>query len=366
MVEKQDAIAKSHIASARAADDLRRQVGIIIQEDKNTAMAAYPVEFLTAKCFVDMKAGKGNRTSVLITAARARCIDIDPGKASVIRIDADNLSYTQLQALADPLADQSLLPKVKAEPASEPQYQAVTLAKVASLLPAMLAIEGNASLKDAPVFSGWNALCATDVKNYIGVPMVDLIETAHAKLPVDVSENGVIHSFRSRYCTSVHLALVIGDISKTKAPLTRIHSSCVTGDILGSMRCDCGDQLHMALSQIARSGSGILLYLNQEGRGIGITNKLRAYQLQERGVDTYDANLMLGYEEDERDFSIAGAILKKLGVNQIRMLTNNPHKMSAIEKTGVKIAERVPLVASSGQYNHAYLDAKVKKSGHML
>ncbi len=116
---------------------------------------------------------------------------------------------------------------------------------------------------------------------------------------------------------------------------------------MGSLRCDCGDQLRLALAQISEAGSGIFLYLQQEGRGIGIANKLRAYQLQERGFDTYEANAMLGFDEDERDFSIAGGILKKLGVRSIRMLTNNPHKMAAIEKAGVKVTERVPLIAPS-------------------
>lgn len=145
-----------------------------------------------------------------------------------------------------------------------------------------------------------------------------------------------------------------------------MHSSCVTGDILGSLRCDCGSQLQLALSKIKKYGYGVLLYLNQEGRGIGITNKIRSYKLQEQGLDTYEANHKLGFADDERDFSIAAAILKSLKISEINLLSNNPHKLAELKKHGIVIKKRVPIVGKSGKYNKAYITAKVEKAGHIF
>jgi GTP cyclohydrolase II len=164
----------------------------------------------------------------------------------------------------------------------------------------------------------------------------------------------------------VHLALCIGDWQKQAAPLVRAHSSCVTGDILGSLRCDCGDQLHLALDLMKKEGSGILLYLHQEGRGIGISSKLRAYKLQEQGLDTFAANTQLGYHEDERDFSIAAVMLTALGISHIRLLTNNPEKLASFEESNITITQRVPLIAATGEHNANYIDAKAKKHGHLF
>ena len=162
-----------------------------------------------------------------------------------------------------------------------------------------------------------------------------------------------------------HLALLIGDPYGT-TPLVRLHSSCLTGDLLGSLKCDCGDQLHAALHAIAESGGGILLYLQQEGRGIGLINKLRAYALQDQGFDTVDANLRLGFEIDEREFALAANMLKALGFGTIRLLTNNPAKVTGLEAEGITVSERLPLKAGEGAHNEAYLRTKRDRTGHML
>ncbi|MDE3037355.1 MAG: GTP cyclohydrolase II, partial [Pseudomonadota bacterium] len=205
----------------------------------------------------------------------------------------------------------------------------------------------------------------SDATVYWANPPLDIVPLAKAPLPIKGAEQATLTCFRTRWGTSTHLALIVGNPA-ADASLVRIHSSCVTGDILGSLRCDCGSQLQLALEQITQAGSGIFIYLHQEGRGIGIANKLRAYALQEKGLDTYEANLMLGFDEDERDFALAAGILKKLGVKKIRLMTNNPGKLKALEKAGITIAERVPLVAESGRHNHSYLEAKAKKSGHLF
>jgi GTP cyclohydrolase II len=363
MLEKQDNKINAHIACERAVDELRRQMGIIIQSDSSTTLAFYPVEFLS-EAVLDSLRKAGKNPLLLLTGTRARSLKLTAESSDCFAISASTLPLSDIIAYADPLAEKAPA-AIAAANADDACKLALKLAKYASLLPALISVEV-APDSFPTLMSGWHKLTAADIRAYIASPLLDVIETAHAKLPTDTIENANIISFRSRHSTAVHLALVVGDITKSSAPLVRVHSSCVTGDILGSLRCDCGDQLKLALERIAGEGCGILLYLHQEGRGIGITNKLRAYQLQEKGMDTFDANLMLGFEEDERDFAIACAILKKLGTPRIRLLTNNPHKMEAIEKHGINVSERVPLVAAGGKHNHAYLDAKAKKSGHLF
>ena len=148
--------------------------------------------------------------------------------------------------------------------------------------------------------------------------------------------------------------------------LTRLHSTCFTGDVLGSLKCDCGPQLNSALKQISEHGSGLLLYLNQEGRGIGLANKMRAYSLQDEGFDTVDANHRLGFEDDERDYRIGAEILKSLGFSKVNLLTNNPHKVSMLEENGITVAERLPLKTGKTDLNEKYLATKAKKSGHIF
>ena len=175
-----------------------------------------------------------------------------------------------------------------------------------------------------------------------------------------------LHLYTNDLDDKEHLALVLGDVEGKADIMVRIQSECFTGDVLGSRRCDCGDQLHESMRTIAESGSGVLIYLRQEGRGIGLRDKLRAYNLQDQGYDTVDANLKLGHQADERDYTIAGHILLDLGVKSICLLTNNPHKIKHLVEMGILVDERVPLVSTVNEDNAAYLTTKALRMGHLI
>jgi len=194
---------------------------------------------------------------------------------------------------------------------------------------------------------------------------VNEAEVVKAKLPTRYGDFD-LYGFENESDGEQAVALVMGDLSSSKAPLVRIHSQCFTGDTLHSLRCDCGDQLEQALSLISTSGPGILIYQMQEGRGIGLINKLKAYQLQDQGVDTVDANLQLGFEADLRSYRFCAEILKYLGVNAVRLLSNNPDKISGLEEAGVQVLERVPSLVDSSQFCRDYMQTKKEKMGHLL
>lgn len=175
-----------------------------------------------------------------------------------------------------------------------------------------------------------------------------------------------IYVFSNNQDGKEHLAMVHEDVFGANDVVTRVHSECLTGDVLGSLRCDCRDQLERSLRHVGALPRGIVLYLRQEGRGIGLTNKIRAYGLQERGLDTVDANRALGFDDDLRNYNIAAAMLRTLGVRSIRLMTNNPDKVHKLEREGIVVRERIPLAIPANPHNRSYLATKARRSGHLL
>ncbi|MEO7635131.1 MAG: GTP cyclohydrolase II [Sphingomicrobium sp.] len=226
---------------------------------------------------------------------------------------------------------------------------ALTLARLAGLLPALWLLPEEAAAQVA-------------VDEIGRLPEVTIV--ARARLPLEDMPETQIVAFRASDDGQDHVALIVGAFGGA-APVVRLHSECLTGDVFGSLKCDCGPQLREALRSIGAAGGGILLYLRQEGRGIGLANKLRAYALQDRGLDTVDANRRLGFADDERDYSHAAAMLRALGVEAVRLLTNNPAKVAGLEAAGIAVAERVPHHMPANPHNADYLAAKRDKSGHL-
>ena len=244
---------------------------------------------------------------------------------------------------------------------------AVDLTRFARLLPAAIIAPLSRSAADGfAEETGAPSVTVQQVFNHRTVLAHSLHRVADAEVPLAGAEQAKVVAFRPEDGGVDHLAILIGDPQPPGPVLVRVHSECFTGDLLGSLRCDCGDQLRGAIQAIADAGSGILLYLAQEGRGIGLVNKLRAYTLQDAGLDTVDANLQLGYGADERMYQPAAEILRQLDFDRIRLMTNNPEKVAALQRCGITVTERVPHSFPANGHNEAYLLTKAQRSGHLL
>ncbi|TDK46222.1 GTP cyclohydrolase II [Antarcticimicrobium luteum] len=351
---------------ARARADLRMGVPVILQGEDEAALAV-AAETLTAARLADLRALgapviaiTGRRADTL----KARAYDGDLARVAIPG-DAD---LEWIRAVADPADD--LIAPMKGPLSSQRggsaalHRLAIALAKSARLLPAVVVVP----VTDGAGFAAEYGL--TRIIHKLAVPHLGarspLNEVVHARLPIEASEAGRLHIYRPEDGAEEHYAIEIGRPDRAKPVLARLHSACFTGDVMGSLKCDCGPQLRAALAQMGEEGAGILLYLNQEGRGIGLANKMRAYSLQDQGFDTVEANHRLGFEDDERDFRLGADILRALGFSAVRLLTNNPKKIAMMEKTGIAVAERVPLKVGETAHNRGYLATKAKKSGHLL
>ena len=298
---------------------------------------------------------------LLISGARAAALSLandreaaDPARPTLIA-RSEWLDRDCALALVDPGRDLDRAPLGPLAPIAfdfeAEATAALVLARLAGLLPALWIVD--------PETAG----VAIDADTIVSAePDVTLV--ARAALPLDGLPETQIVAFRGTDDGGEHVALLVGAFGG-EPPLVRLHSECLTGDVFGSLKCDCGPQLREALRIIGEAGGGILLYLRQEGRGIGLANKLRAYALQDRGLDTVDANLRLGFADDERDYGHAAAMLRALGVDTVRLLTNNPAKVQGLEEAGISVAGRVPHHMPVNRHNADYLATKKQRSGHL-
>lgn len=347
-------------AAARAIDALRRgwPVCVVVGEASISLLAVETADDLRLAAF-DPDA----RADVLLSPSRAATLHL----TNQIAAAADHavcvmrtpwLTLPLALALADPALD--LASPMKGPFTTTPcpcpllADAALELARHAGLLPAFYVLEG--SLPGATPFTPEDLAVHDDASR--------LAIVARARLPVAVTEDAEIIAFRSPEMAHEHVALIVGK-PNGQPPLVRLHSECLTGDVLGSLKCDCGPQLDAALKLIAEGGWGVLLYLRQEGRGIGLINKLRAYELQDQGFDTVDANLRLGFAVDARDFGVAARMLALLGHQSIRLLTNNPAKAARLEAAGI-VVEPVSHALPANPHNRAYLMTKRDRTGHSL
>lgn len=297
----------------------------------------------------------------------ARAYDGDIARI-VVPKDAD---ISWIKATADPSLDLERPLRgpyrTRREGDAELHRLGILLAKQARLLPAVLVavFPEAAEVEQIAQAAGLSCLTAVMIKQAAETG-AGLQRVAGARVPTRFADAGRVHVFRPVDGSEEHYAIEIGTPDRLQPVLARLHSACFTGDVIGSLKCDCGPQLEAALEQIAEEGAGVLLYMNQEGRGIGLANKMRAYALQDQGFDTVEANHRLGFEDDERDFRLGAEILKALGFSSVRLLTNNPLKITMMESAGVRVVERVPLHVGETAENRAYLATKRTKSGHLF
>jgi GTP cyclohydrolase II len=274
-----------------------------------------------------------------------------------------SLRAQALRAIADPTADLSTPLKGPFEALREtlPDAAAASLklAKLAGLLPAMLI------KRVSSVPKGTLKISAQEIRGYEEESVATLAIVTRARVPLQGAEDTELVAFRARDGGPENYAIVIGAPPRNKPVLARVHSECFTGDLLGSLKCDCGPQLRGAIAAISKAGGGVLLYLAQEGRGIGLINKLRAYRLQDQGFDTHEANERLGFKADERLYGVAAKMLKLLGFKSVKLMTNNPDKISALKAEGIEVARRVAHKFAQTAHNRSYLAAKAK-AGHLL
>ena len=349
---------------ARARGDLRLGLPVVLVGDGQAALAV-AVEALTVERLADLR--RLGQLDLALTARRAETLKARAYDGDLARIavptDAD---LRWLRAVADPADDLRVPMKgplnSRRDGSAALHRLALSLAKSAQLLPALVLVmvpDGMAFATNQSLTLLSEVACA-DLDRLS--PYAAVIS---ARLPMVASTAGRVHIFRPDDGGAEHYAIEIGRPDRDVPILARLHSACFTGDVLGSLKCDCGPQLHAALAQMGTEGAGVLLYLNQEGRGIGLANKMRAYSLQDQGFDTVEANHRLGFEDDERDFRIGAEILKRMGFSAVRLLTNNPKKLNMLAACGLQVVERVSLHVGQTDQNAAYLATKAAKSGHL-
>ncbi len=363
----------------RAIVALRRGESVLLA-GRDHAVLALAAEFVDDDNLARLRAMSDRKLRMVLTRRRAVALGlarretvpdaISGALSGAVSIAvAPDLSAAVIRNLADPAASLGAEPPgLGPEPASAEggELAAVALAKLAALLPAALVLPLAAAEAALARRRTDIAVVATEEVLSRRAAIAGLTRVAEARVPLADAEDARLIAFRPADGGTEHLAILIGTPDPAAPVLVRLHSECFTGDLLASLRCDCGDQLRGAIAAIAKAGGGVVLYLAQEGRGIGLVNKLRAYQLQDAGFDTVDANEQLGFDADERVYLPGAEMLRQLGFATVRLLTNNPDKVAALQRYGIRVAERVPHVFPANGHNERYLRTKATRSGHLL
>ena len=350
---------RAQIAVERALSEFRSGRPVIITSSTD-AVTALPVDGMTEATLAAFRLlSRPVRPFLLVTARRARAMGVEASGPTGIAL-AELCSADEIFSLA---AATQVSRRFEFVPAGAGAGAAIRLAKHALRLPALLIGAGNSAAVrtcEPPLL----AVPAEAVAQYRHASAAALSFAAEATIPLS--------GFSARFVVfrdgvgGTPIAVIVGSPDLTQPVAVRLHSACLTGDVFGSRRCDCGDQLRLALTQLAQHGGGIVLYLEQEGRGLGLANKIRAYRLQDGGLDTVDANAVLGFDDDERDYGIAVRMLQMLGCTRVRLMTNNPRKLDELSRAGIDVRGRVPLHGPINADNRRYLAAKATRSGHQL
>jgi GTP cyclohydrolase II len=348
---------RARIAVERALSEFRSGRPVLITSASD-AITALPVDGMTEAMLVAFRLLiRPVRPFLLVTARRACAMGVEASSPTGIALP-DSCSAAEIFSLASAT---QVSRQFELVPAGAGAGAAIQLAKHAQRLPALL------------IGAGSSAAVRTCEPPLMAVPVEAVAQYASAAALSFAAEATIpLSGFSARFVVfrdgsgGTPIAVVVGSPDLTQPVPVRLHSACLTGDVFGSRRCDCGDQLRLALMQLAQHGGGIVLYLEQEGRGLGLANKIRAYQLQDGGLDTVDANSVLGFDDDERDYGIAIRMLQMLGCTRVRLMTNNPRKLDELSRAGIDVCGRMPLHGPINADNRRYLAAKATRSGHQL
>ena len=359
----------SALAIDRAIGELRRGraihlAGRAVNGHGAPGLVAAAVEALNAPLLRRLEE-TGQPLLLLLTPERARAAELGGEPAGPVAVavpsgtQPEELRALACAAPAEP--DSRLLVRIEEDwEGAELAAAGFALAKAGKLLPALVGVEVE-QFRDPSLLT----LDVGAIERHARFVRHSLQRTSQSRVPLADALECELALFRDEHRLGDHVAVIIGKPDCGGIVPVRLHSACLTGDLLGSLRCDCGEQLRTAVRRIAELGGGVLLYLDQEGRGIGLANKLRAYALQDRGLDTIDADRHLGFSADERDYDVAVALLHELGISRISLLTNNPQKISALTARGIAVVGRLPLVGKTNSHNARYLKAKRERAGHL-
>ena len=351
---------REQVGVGRGLAEFRAGRPIVVKSGSETLLCL-PVEGLNKERLVAFRALCAPiAPRLVLTSLRARSLGIDANEPVALELRSDADASMIMALVADATSDHVFVP----EPAGPAAIAAIDLVKLAQVLPAVLVAETTATMVNA-FNPSIIAVEASAVALFREKATLSLAIAGEAYVPLNSGVRTRFVVFRDAFGEDP-VAVIVGTPDLSKPVPVRIHSACLTGDVFGSRRCDCGDQLKLALARLQEAGGGIILYLAQEGRGVGLANKMRTYKLQDGGLDTVDANTTLGFDDDERDYGVAARMLQMLGCTRAVLLTNNPAKLDGLTKAGIEIAGRMPIETPINSDNRRYLTAKASRAGHHL